>query len=214
MIPRRATAGARARYQERRRFGETPEAKGRVPRGEGRAYVIQMHAARRLHYDFRLELDGVLKSWAVTKGPSLDPAEKRLAVRTADHPLDYASFEGTIPEGSYGAGTVLVWDRGSWTPEGDPHEGLRKGKLVFTLDGERLKGRWVLVRFRGAAGTKRENWLLIKLRDEAADRKRDVRKRFTTSVATGRTLARVAKASVERPKPKQNPKVAKAGKRR
>src|SRR5690606_19440938 len=117
---------------------QTPEPAGRRRRETGRSYVIQKHAARRLHYDFRLELDGVLKSWAVTRGPSRDPAQKRLAVRTEDHPVDYGAFEGIIPEGQYGAGTVMLWDRGSWEPLGDPHDGLKRGKLAFRLFGERL----------------------------------------------------------------------------
>src|SRR5262245_21992217 len=136
-------------YREKRDFSHTPEPRGRKGKRKGRLYVVQKHAATRLHYDFRLELDGVLKSWAVTRGPSLDPAEKRLAVRAEDHPLDYGEFEGIIPEGEYGGGTVMLWDRGIWTPEGDPHEGLRKGKLSFTLDGKRLKGGFTLVRMPG-----------------------------------------------------------------
>jgi bifunctional non-homologous end joining protein LigD len=135
--------------------------------------VIQKHAARRLHYDFRLELDGVLKSWAVTKGPSLVPGDKRLAVEVEDHPIDYQDFEGTIPQGQYGGGIVLVWDRGTWAPRGDPHEGLKKGRLDFALEGEKLHGLWHLVRMRGRAGEKRNNWLLIKARDEAARERGD-----------------------------------------
>src|SRR3981081_1684783 len=122
----------------------------------------------RLHYDFRLELDGVLLSWAVTKGPSLNPSDKRLAVRTEDHPLSYGTFEGTIPKGQYGGGAVMLWDRGSWEPKGDPHAGLKKGHLAFTLHGERLKGGWDLVRMRGDG--KRENWLLIKEADQDVTR--------------------------------------------
>ena len=130
---------------------------------------MQKHAARRLHYDFRLELDGVLKSWAVTKGPSLDPADKRLAVHVEDHPLAYGNFEGTIPAGQYGAGTVMVWDRGAWEPVGDPRKGLAEGKLKFVLHGQHLKGGWTLVRMRGRAQEEgRDNWLLIKERDEYA----------------------------------------------
>ena len=122
--------------------------RGRPRAGKKLSYVIQKHAATRLHYDLRLELDGVLKSWAVPKGPSFDPAEKRLAVEVEDHPLEYAKFEGRIPEGQYGAGEVIVWDRGVWTPLGDPHEGLKSGNLKFELKGKKLQGSWVLVRIR------------------------------------------------------------------
>ena len=127
-----------------------------------------------MHFDFRLELDGVLLSWAVPNGPSLDPHEKRLAVHVEDHPLDYGDFEGTIPKGDYGGGTVMLWDEGTWEPVGDPVEGLAKGDFKFILDGERLKGKWVLVRMRRKPGErgKHENWLLIKERDEYAARRR------------------------------------------
>ena len=127
-------------YHRKRKFDVTPEPRGRQARGKGNQYVIQKHAARRLHYDLRLELDGVMKSWAVTKGPSLVPGEKRLAVHVEDHPIEYNTFEGTIPQGEYGGGTVMIWDRGRWYPEGDPHEGLKKGRLTFTLEGEKLNG--------------------------------------------------------------------------
>ena len=129
---------------------------------------MQKHAARRLHYDLRLEMDGVLKSWAVTKGPSLTVGEKRLAVRTEDHPIEYLDFEGNIPKGEYGAGSMIVWDRGRWEPEGDPQKGLAKGHLAFALDGGRLKGRWHLVRIPPRSGEKTEPWLLIKSDDEFA----------------------------------------------
>src|SRR5437764_6738084 len=122
-------------YRKKRRFDVTPEPRGRAAKAKGHRFVIQKHAARRLHYDFRLELDGVLKSWAVTKGPSLVPGEKRLAVATEDHPLEYGSFEGTIPKGECGGGAVLVWDQGTWAPIGDPHKGLAKGHLDFELLG-------------------------------------------------------------------------------
>jgi bifunctional non-homologous end joining protein LigD len=158
------------RYHEKRNFGQTPEPKGAVPRGhrERLGFCIQRHAARRLHYDFRLELDGVLKSWAVPNGPSLDPAEKRLAVHVEDHPIEYGTFEGVIPAGQYGAGTVVLWDRGRWIPREDPHEGYRKGKLKFELVGEKLRGAWTLVRMGGRAGEDGKNWLLIKERDATA----------------------------------------------
>jgi bifunctional non-homologous end joining protein LigD len=191
-------AGQRARqdeldaYRAKRRFDQTPEPRGRAARKAGRLYTIQKHAARRLHYDLRLELDGVLKTWAVTKGPSLDPADKRLAVRSEDHPVDYATFEGRIPEGNYGAGTVLLWDKGEWEPIGDPHAGLAEGKLEFRLRGERLKGRWALVRFHGQRDPKRENLLLIKEKDELAAHGRAVTERATTSVASGRDIDAIA----------------------
>lgn len=180
-------------YHARRRFEETPEPKGRKASRSGRRYTIQKHDATRLHYDLRLELDGVLKSWAITRGPSLDPSEKRLAVRTEDHPVDYATFEGRIPKGNYGAGTVLLWDRGTWEPDGDPREGLKKGKLDFELHGERLKGRWALVRFRGKA-EKRENWLLIKADDEEAVRDSEITAHSTASISSGREIDAIAAA--------------------
>ncbi len=179
-------------YRAKRRFAATPEPKGRKGRRKGHAFVVQKHDATRLHYDFRLELDGVLKSWAVTKGPSLDPADKRLAVAVEDHPLDYADFEGTIPKGEYGGGAVIVWDRGTWTPEGDPHEGLRSGRLDFTLEGEKLGGRWHLVRMARKPRDKRDNWLLIKGNDAAADPAADILGDRPDSVKTGRRIAEVA----------------------
>ncbi len=161
--------GSLSTYRRKRDFAATPEPKGRLARtGKTLSFVIQKHAARRLHYDFRLELDGTLKSWAVPRGPSLDPSAKRMAVRTEDHPLDYAGFEGVIPEGHYGAGTVIVWDRGEWEPSGDPRAGYREGKLKFELHGEKLHGRWMLVRVRGREDERQEPWLLIKERDEDA----------------------------------------------
>lgn len=215
-----AKADPLATYHAKRRFDETPEPRGRKVADGGHLYTIQKHDARRLHYDLRLELDGVLKSWAITRGPSLDPAEKRLAVRTEDHPVDYAQFEGTIPDGSYGAGTVILWDRGNWTPVGDPHEGLDKGKLVFELHGERLHGRFALVRFRGKGGEKRENWLLVKELDDEVDRDLDVLEEFPDSVATGRSLDEVAsgkaasrakRATTPRLDEKRRPETAEAG---
>src|SRR5678815_3851239 len=159
------------RYRGKRNFVKSPEPAGhpgRRPPAEGPIYVVQKHAATRLHYDFRLELDGTLKSWAVPKGPSLDPGDKRMAVHVEDHPLDYASFEGTIPKGQYGAGQVIVWDNGTWEPIGDPREGYRAGKLKFRLHGKKLHGGWTLVRMHGRAGERQEPWLLIKERDDEA----------------------------------------------
>ncbi|HKH32778.1 MAG TPA: DNA polymerase ligase N-terminal domain-containing protein, partial [Beijerinckiaceae bacterium] len=146
----------------------SPEPKGRKEAAPGERFCVQKHDARRLHYDLRLELDGVLKSWAVTRGPSLVPAEKRLAVHTEDHPLEYLTFEGVIPKGEYGGGTMIVWDRGRWIPEGDPRAAYKKGHLAFTLEGRRLHGRWHLVRTRLKPGEKKEQWLLLKSDDAFA----------------------------------------------
>ncbi|HYQ96228.1 MAG TPA: DNA ligase D, partial [Candidatus Eisenbacteria bacterium] len=163
-------------YRRKRDFRRTPEPPGTTTAAskKGLLFVIQKHAASRLHYDFRLELDGVLKSWAVPKGPSLDPGEKRLAVEVEDHPLEYGSFEGTIPEGQYGAGSVVVWDRGTWIPIGDPHEGLRRGNLEFELRGKKLFGKWALIRMGGRQGKDgKKNWLLIKEREPGTRRGRN-----------------------------------------
>ncbi|PWE31733.1 DNA ligase D [Pararhodobacter marinus] len=197
------------RYRELRDFGETPEPKGRVSRKRGRSFVVQKHAARRLHYDFRLEMDGVLRSWAVTRGPSLDPGQRRLAVHVEDHPLDYGSFEGTIPKRAYGAGTVMLWDRGSWEPIGDAAKGYAKGHLEFLLSGEKLTGRWHLVRMQGKKGEKRENWLLIKARDEAAQDEGDILKDAPLSVESGREMAAIARG--DKPDDKEDEAAGKAG---
>ncbi len=149
-------------YKRKRDFRKTSEPRGRKGKASGDGYLIQKHAARRLHYDLRLEMDGVLKSWAVAKGPSLVAGEKRLAVHTEDHPLEYGDFEGTIPKGEYGGGTVVLWDRGRWSPIGDARKGYAKGHLDFELHGEKLGGRWHLVRMAKKPREKRENWLLIK----------------------------------------------------
>ena len=139
-------------YRSKRNFSATPEPKGRKRAQAGASFVVQKHDATRLHYDFRLELDGALKSWAVTRGPSLVAGEKRLAVHVEDHPLEYGGFEGTIPKGEYGGGTVIVWDRGAWSPLGDARKGYAKGHLDFELQGEKLHGRWHLVRMHGKPG--------------------------------------------------------------
>jgi bifunctional non-homologous end joining protein LigD len=194
-----ATASLRE-YRRKRDFARTPEPAGDArPRApDGRlSYVIQKHAARRLHYDFRLEMDGVLKSWAVPKGPSLDPGAKRLAVRTEDHPIEYGSFEGVIPEREYGGGTVMVWDRGWWEPVGDAHAGYAKGDFKFILHGKKLGGHWVLVRMKGRRDErdKGENWLLIKERDAVAEPGSDdaILTRAAASAASGRDMATIAR---------------------
>jgi bifunctional non-homologous end joining protein LigD len=195
-----------ADYRAKRRFTATAEPRGRVAASKrGRSYVVQKHDASHLHYDLRLEHGGVLLSWALPKGPSLDPREKRLAVRVEDHPVEYGRFEGTIPAGQYGGGTVLLWDRGTWRPHGDPDEGLRSGKLAFTLAGEKLAGDWTLVRMRSAGGPRRtakskENWLLIKSRDAQARpaSRGDVLKRQPLSVTTGRDLDEIAAGKAKR----------------
>jgi bifunctional non-homologous end joining protein LigD len=181
-------------YHAKRHFGVTAEPKGKVARRAGNAFVIQKHAARRLHYDLRLELDGVMKSWAVTRGPSLVPGEKRLAVHVEDHPIEYNKFEGTIPQGEYGGGTVMIWDRGTWAPENEPHRGLQKGHLSFTLDGEKLHGGWHLVRMHRRPGEKRDNWLLIKQHDadERSSRDKDILEEMPLSAATGRSMEEIA----------------------
>lgn len=187
------------RYHEKRDFKNTPEPRGRLASaGDGLSFVVQKHAASRLHYDFRLEAEGVLKSWAVPKGPSLDPSEKRLAVEVEDHPLEYGTFEGIIPKGEYGGGTVLLWDRGRWIPEGDPLEGLRNGSLKFRLEGEKLHGGWMLVRLKEREGEDgRKNWLLFKEKDEHARPlgKGDILEERPESVSSGRDLESIGSAA-------------------
>src|SRR5215469_824875 len=196
-----------SKYRAKRDFTRTAEPSGAVDvaPAEHLRYVIQKHAARRLHYDLRLELGGVFKSWAVTRGPSFDPKVKRLAVEVEDHPLDYGDFEGTIPTGQYGGGTVQLWDRGYWEPEGprSADEMLRNGSLRFTLEGERLRGGWVLVRMRNDRSRgDRHNWLLIKHRDsfDRAD-KGNGESEEDRSVASGRTMAEIAAGRGRRPRP-------------
>jgi bifunctional non-homologous end joining protein LigD len=194
-------------YQAKRNFGETPEPKGKQTKSKtgsgtgGGRYLIQRHAATRLHYDFRIEADGVLKSWAVTKAPSRDHTVKRLAVEVEDHPLDYGSFEGTIPAGNYGAGTVQMWDTGTWTPqEPDIEAAFKRGQIKMILDGERLKGKWALIRLRSDRGkpSKRNNWLLIKEIDEfTVDGEGDANMEIDVSVTTGRTMAEIADGKTE-----------------
>ena len=191
-------------YRKKRDFDKTAEPSGdtRVAPSIQRRFVIQKHDATRLHYDLRLEFDGVFKSWAVTRGPSLDPHDKRLAVEVEDHPLDYGDFEGTIPEGQYGGGTVQLWDRGYWQSD-DPERGFKKGDLKFTLQGEKLHGSWVLVRMRhDRNGGKRTNWLLIKHRDDfARDGSANKVLDADRSVASGRSMAQIAEGKGKAPKP-------------
>jgi bifunctional non-homologous end joining protein LigD len=183
-------------YRAKRNFKQTPEPPGKRARGAGKAeggiFVIHKHDATRLHYDLRLEHGGVLWSWAVTRGPSLDPHEKRLAVHVEDHPLDYGSFEGNIPRGQYGAGSVIVWDEGRWTPEGDPASGMKKGHIRFDLEGHKLNGAWHLVRLKPRRGEKRDNWLLIKSDDTFARPGEDILEEEPRSVKSGRTNDEVA----------------------
>ena len=191
-------------YRKKRDFEKTAEPSGDVPvaPSKQRRFVIQKHDATRLHYDFRLEFDGVFKSWAVTRGPSLDPHDKRLAVEVEDHPLDYGDFEGTIPKGQYGGGTVQLWDRGTWESD-DPDRGFKKGDLKFTLHGDKLHGSWVLVRMQhDRSGGKRTNWLLIKHRDDYAreGEANDILEE-DRSVASGRTMAQIESGKGKAPKP-------------
>ncbi len=208
-------------YRSKRDFSRTREPKGAASRRKaarsGGAFIIHKHAARRLHYDLRLEHDGVLWSWAVTRGPSLDPGEKRLAVHVEDHPLEYGAFEGTIPEGEYGAGSVIVWDEGKWIPEGDPARGMEKGHLAFTLEGRKLGGRWHLVRLKPRRGEKRDNWLLIKVDDDFARDDEDILETAPDSVKSGRSVEEIGEdpagdvwSTDEKPAKDSKPKAAKA----
>ena len=195
---RKSTAKPLTEYKRKRNFKKTTEPSGKLgPRSRrGLRFVVQKHAASHLHYDFRLELDGVMKSWAVPKGPCYDPKVRRLAMEVEDHPIEYNTFEGTIPAGEYGGGTVMVWDRGTYEPEGGGGEdairtGYDRGDLKIVMHGKRLFGGWVLVRMRrDDAG--RAQWLLIKHRDEFASAEVDVTAVATTSVASGRTMEQIA----------------------
>jgi bifunctional non-homologous end joining protein LigD len=188
------------KYREKRNFSSSPEPEGKANGRAGkvfkseRIYVVQKHRATQLHYDFRLEHNGALLSWAIPKGPSLDPAVKRLAMQVEDHPIEYAQFEGTIPKGEYGGGTVMVWDIGTWTPEQpDVDAALKKGDLKFALHGKKLRGSWVLVRTRGFGGSSKPTWLLIKHRDKYAS-DLDITAAKPKSAISGRLLADIAKA--------------------
>jgi bifunctional non-homologous end joining protein LigD len=185
-------------YRSKRDFERTPEPRGGTARtARRRRFVVQKHAARRLHYDLRLEHDGVMKSWAVTRGPSLVPGDRRLAVAVEDHPIEYNRFEGTIPKGEYGGGTVMIWDRGTWLPDDDPRNGLRKGHLDFRLIGKKLKGRWHLVRMKKRPDEQRVPWLLIKADDEFARRASspDILDQMPNSVASGRSMDEIESAN-------------------
>jgi bifunctional non-homologous end joining protein LigD len=187
-------------YRRKRKFTKTPEPAGRVARKlDNPIFVVQKHDASRLHYDFRLAINGVLASWAVPKGPSMNPAEKRLAVRTEDHPFEYADFEGVIPEGQYGAGTVMVWDKGTYEPERDipGNKQLARGKIDVVLQGEKLRGGFTLIQTgrRSAGSSERKRWLLIKHRDEHADPSWDIESpELDRSVLTGRTMKEIEEA--------------------
>ena len=204
-----------AEYKAKRDFTRTTEPRGPVAKsrpGQPRRFVVQKHDATRLHWDFRLELDGVLKSWAVTRGPSPDPADKRLAVRTEDHPLDYASFEGTIPEGEYGGGTVMLWDEGTWEPiPGKTAEDLAQGHLHFILHGQRMKGEWLLIRLKPRGKEKRENWLLRKIEDSYCAPADSLTERALTSISTGRSMHQIA-AGTAAPLPNGNTRQARGAK--
>jgi bifunctional non-homologous end joining protein LigD len=206
------SSGSLAAYQAKRNFSVTSEPKAKRSPARGNRFVVQKHDARRLHYDLRLEMDGVLKSWAVTRGPSLVPGEKRLSVHTEDHPLKYIDFEGVIPAGQYGGGTMIVWDQGRWIPDGDPHDAYARGRLTFTLEGERLKGKWHLVRTRGKPGQRNEQWLLLKSDDEAARAADDpdILEEETTSLKSGLTIEELAGQGEIRIDHAKREKVAKA----
>jgi bifunctional non-homologous end joining protein LigD len=183
------------KYRKKRNFGVSPEPRGRTAAKHKKdlLYVIQKHRASQLHYDFRLEANGVLLSWAIPKGPSLDPSVKRLAMQVEDHPIEYGGFEGVIPAGEYGGGTVMLWDRGTWTPEEDDVEAaVRKGSLKFTLNGKKLRGSWALVRTNAYGGRGRSSWLLIKHRDQFASKK-DITVEKPRSVLSGELLAEIAR---------------------
>ncbi len=186
-------------YNAKRDFKKTAEPKGKKGRAKGDSFVVQKHDASRLHWDFRLEMDGVLKSWAVPRGPSIDPKDNRLAVRTEDHPLDYGSFEGTIPKGEYGGGTVMLWDQGRWIPEPgkDPTKTIKEGHLHFKLEGERMRGDWVMFRLKGRPGEKGENWMLKKVTDEHVGPGETLVEEGLTSVTTKRTMAEIAAGTDE-----------------
>lgn len=189
------------KYRQMRDFGDTPEPAGRTKKlARGPIFVIQKHAASHLHYDFRLEMEGVLKSWSVPKGPSYDPTIRRLAMMTEDHPYDYASFEGVIPAGNYGAGNVIIWDQGTWEfiePGDDPVAALKSGKLTFRMYGKKMFGEWALVKIKGSSKSSKGNeWLLLKHRDEFANGEVDVTKVAPRSVVSNKTVEEIGPENV------------------
>ncbi len=194
---RKAAATALKKYQGMRDFTRTAEPSGRERvSAKGHSFVVQKHAASHLHYDFRLEMDGVLRSWAVAKGPSVDPAVKRLAMQTEDHPLAYGGFEGIIPKGQYGGGAVMLWDRGTWEPIGDEDESYRAGRMKFMLNGDKMHGQWALVRMKPKPNERNPAWLLIKDKDEyARPGEADALLGQDTSVKTGRDMKHIAEST-------------------
>jgi bifunctional non-homologous end joining protein LigD len=205
-------AGRLASYRAKRDFTKTPEPRAKIGSKTEWRFAVQRHEARRLHFDLRLELDGVLKSWAVAKGISMVPGVKRLAVETEDHPLDYLTWEGVIPKGEYGGGTMIVWDRGTWLADGDPREGLKSGKLIFALNGERLKGHWHFVRMKRRPGERQEQWLLFKGEDDYSLGAGDLEPAATelTSVISGLTNEDLAERQQIRPDHKAREKIRRA----
>jgi bifunctional non-homologous end joining protein LigD len=189
-----ASSDALAKYREKRDFAKTAEPEGKIAKAGGNRFVVQKHAASRLHYDLRLELDGVLKSWAVTRGPSSNPDDKRLAVRTEDHPVEYATFEGTIPNSEYGGGTMMLWDTGTWEPLAgkDPSKTLPEGHLHFFLQGHRLKGEWMLFRLKPRGKEKGENWILRKVTDDQVGGSEDLVGTHLTGMVSGLTMEQIA----------------------
>ena len=182
-------------YNRKRNFEKTMEPEGDIAESEDSLkFVVQHHMARKDHYDFRLEWGGALLSWAVPKGPSYDIRDKRLAIQVEDHPLEYRNFEGTIPEGEYGGGVVMLWDEGFWEPSGNVEEDLRNGALKFVLNGRRLKGKWALVRLKAKEGETQKNWLLLKEKDEYAKSSEEISE-FATSIRTGRTMMEIAEGA-------------------
>ena len=206
--------GSLTTYQQKRDFSKTAEPAGAVVGDDGRRFVIHKHSATADHYDLRLELGGVLKSWAVPKGPSLNPADKRYAAETEDHPIEYIDFEGVIPEGEYGGGPMIVWDTGTWAPMGDPDGGLKKGDFKFRLWGEKLKGGWVLIRMKGKPGEGKNNWLFIKEKDSSVDTKTDILAERPESIKSGMTIEELLAAdkAARKAAPKSAAKATKPGK--